>query len=299
MKKRINRNTLCEGLYEYNRKQKKYRITDALRVLLLRDDFNFFLDQLKEVGLKKESVTNFKGEESDVYLINDDAGSIISEYVNEIASSDFFEDKTEAEKKNFTNVAYNLIKWTILDGFSNQKNPGLFHGITFVDPKHNYPNIHSHTYIAEIFWELLEQAFHNFEEIKKKYGKSPYDNSYGGSVNVTESKYHPRVAQIIFDHTTERHELIDYINDNWPSIELELRGIVGKKRGQRMTASATFLRDVEIFNKYQEFKDANRKNPDMCVKSWLKQEKKIDIDGMTIRKLVSDLNKDIKKINHN
>lgn len=306
---------LSSGLYQVHLDRKNHRICNVMRVLLLRSDFQDFLAKIENEAVHQAEIT-IKGSDGVEYnrkvwkIDFRKAPVLIREYVNEICKSEYFNNKDISLVDYFSHISSFLLEQSYADSFVNQRNVGsIFSNTIFFDDSLNYPNITKGVFDQQTFWKVFEDAFYGDEEhnkkILEKYGRHPSQLNYGfGSYESLpeESRAElsrPKVCQIVIDSTTEKSEIIDYINKNWEDIEMQLKSFQPSKKEKRMTTSSNLLRDIDIFNKYQEYKKEGYKNPDVKVYGWLMRESqyKIEIEPNTIRKIVSLLLKEIQDIN--
>ncbi len=275
---------------------------------MLRKDFVPFLNELEAKALHEEELSRSDGKTVKLWTVNHlVSGKMIRDYLSEVIKSNFFKKQSDEWVHYFLEIAETLIEMTYLDGYANQRNKNsIFGNMVFFDDALNYPNIRQSVYDKEIFWKIFNDAFYgDFEKVKEKYGKHPSAIVTGGNKfddipnkeNLQPTD--PKICQIVFDDTTEKQELIDYIDKNWGSIEDTLKSWRPSRDEKRITSSSNFVRDTEIYNKYQFFKNEGYKNPDVKVYSWLanEAEEKVVIEPNTVRKIVSLLKTEIEEIN--
>jgi hypothetical protein len=191
-----------------------------------------------------------------------------------------------------------------------EKQEGIFHNTIDINSDFNYPNISFNVYDKKLFKNIFHDAFYSdFDAVRKKYGGHPLEIQSGSVLDhdhfekFKKSEHlkiaEPKIGVITFDDDTDKTELIDYINKTWSDQKSNLKGLRPPREEKRVSSPAHFLRDIHIYNKYQEFKDAGFKNPDVKVYSWLKDdsEHQIEIEPNTIRKIVSEMNTEITAIN--
>lgn len=305
----IQLDDLSIGLYRIHLDNKNHRICKVLRTLMLRADFIPFLEKLEKDGLHEGIIERSDGKSFKLWQINFEvAGKMVQDYLDKVEVSAFFDSQNKDWTDNFRKIAPTIITQTYLDGYSNQKNKNtIFSKMVIFDHSLNYPNISEQVFDKETFWRVFNDAFYvNINAVKEKYGKHPSSIVSGGNKfdeipnKENFSPTEPKVCQLVFDDTTEKQELIDYIDKNWGTIESSLKAWRPSRNEKRITSSANFVRDTEIYNKYQSFKKDGFKNPDLKVYSWLKNESdyKIEIEPNTIRKIVSLLKTDIESINN-
>jgi hypothetical protein len=298
---------IFSGLYQVHLDNKNYRINNVIRILTLRKDLNEFLKILERQSLFEETTKNFEQKTIKLWQINfQTASELLDSYFQKIKKSLYFNELTKNERDNFLQIAYDTIIYSYLDGKANEKmaDYSLFGNTVYYNHKTNYPNISSMVYDKKSFYEIFNDAFYkDITNIKNRYGKHPTEITISSireipptlKIKPSESK----VCQIIFDDTTEKQELIDYIQKEWPDIVLKLKSLRPNREKERITTSSNFLRDIAIYNKYLEFKKEGYKNPDIKTWNWLKRESefKIEIEPNTITKIVSLLNSEIKNAN--
>lgn len=299
---------LSSGLYKIHIDRKNHRICKVLRTLVLRDDFIHFLERLEKEA-PQEELESIKDEKKlKLWQVNFDVCSNLTRnYLNNVTKSDYFKNKDEEWVKNFLGIAETIIRYSYLDGYTNSKNKNtIFNKMVVFDDRLNYPNIKQHVYDKEIFWKVFKDAFFvNFKEAKEKSIKNNTDKKNINKFEevLSRDKFaltnEPKVCQIVFDDTTEKEELIDYIEKSWGLIEESLRISKTKIEEERITNPANFLRDIEIYNRYQLYKDEGFKNPDVEVSLWLKDESeyKTEIEPETIKKIVTLLKTELKDLN--
>lgn len=318
MKKTISNifiDDLSRGLYNIHLDRKNYRICNVMRMLFLRYDFQDFLEKLEKETVCQTEITSRGSDGSEkkrkIWAIDfHKAPVLIRDYINKITDSEYFDNKNDDFKNYFYNISLFLLEQSYVDSFANHKNKGgIFSNIVFIDDSQNYPNITKSYFDQETFWKVFEDAFYGDEEhnkkIKEKYGQHPSQIIFGGSKYDELPEGHkiemsrPKICQLVIDDTTEKSELIDYINKNWKEIEMSLKSLRPSREEKRITTSGNLIRDIDIFNKYQECKKEGYKNPDVKVYSWLMKEPqyKIEIEPNTIRKIVSLLSKELEEIN--
>lgn len=302
---RIELDDLGKGLYSIHLERKNHRICRVLRILMLRMDFIPFLKKLEDTALLQETHKR-DGKEFKLWAINFlVAGKLTSDYLNKISRCKYIKKQDEEWGTNFYNIAHSTIVQTYLDGYANSRNKNtIWDNMIFFNDSVNYPNITDHVYDKEIFWKIFNDAFYRNKDFREKYG-SPHNIVMGGTKfddlpnkeNIKPTR--PKICQIIFDDTTEKQELIDYIDKKWVSIDDSLKAMRPSRKEKRLTSSGNFIRDVDIYNKYQSFKDAGYKNPDIKTYSWLQtdSEHKKYKEPNTIRKIVSLLKGEIEEIN--
>lgn len=304
----ITLDELGSGLYQIHLDKKNYRINNVMRILMLRTDFIEFLNTLENTALFEESRKNFKGNIVKLWSIDFQvANKLLNEYLDKIKKSIYFNSLSETNQGHFLFITHEVVLLSYLEGIANTKNQNtVFNGMVFFDNSVNYPNIQQMVFDKKSFWEVFGDAFFkNTEKVRIKYGKHPMDLAFGHNPDETPTKdmniilTNPKVCQIVFDDTTEKQEIIDYIHKQWGAIESELKASNSEKGKERMTTSANFLRDVSIYNKYIDYKNDGTRNPDAKTWTWLKfkSEFKVDIDTNTIRKIVSLMRSEIKNIN--
>jgi hypothetical protein len=311
MQKEVNKiilDDLSIGLYRIHLDRKNHRICRVMRTLMLRRDFVDFLEKLENEALHQEELKRNDGQMVKLWTVNHlVSGKLIRDYLHEVVKSAYIQKQSNEWVDYFLEIAETLIEQTYLDGYANARNKNsIFSNMVIFDDALNYPNIRQSVYDKEIFWKIFNDAFYSdFEKIKEKYGKHPRSIVIGGNKfddipnkeNLTPTD--PKVCQIVFDDTTEKQELIDYIDKNWGSIEERLKSWRPSREEKRITSSANFVRDTDIYNRYQEFKKDGYKNPDVKVYSWLANdaEEKVVIEPNTVRKIVSLLKTEIDEIN--
>jgi hypothetical protein len=310
---KIEIDDLTRGLYDIHMKRKNYRICNVIRVLVLREDFQPFLQRLQNEAIHEVEVTNAQGQKIVIWRTDfRKAPSLISQYISTISDSLYFNNKGASYADYFSYISSFILEQSYVDGYANDKNRDkdlLFGGVIMIDDSQNYPNITRNIFDQESFWKVFEDAFYGDAEhnkkIEEKYGQHPSKIIFGGNTYDELPKGHniemarPKICQLVFDDTTEKGELIDYINKEWSTISGSLKALRPSRDEKRITTSKNFFRDVDIFNKYQEYKNEGYKNPDVKVYSWLKNNSdyKIEIEPNTVRKIVSLLKSEVDEIN--
>lgn len=304
---KIRVDDLSYGLYRIQLDGKNHRIVRVIRTLILRNDFIDFLNKAEAECVKKNVGLTHEKKPLEFWAVDFEvSGKLVSEYMNKVEKSQFFNNLSNDWQDNFYHIAQTLLTQTYIDAYANLRNKNnLFGNMIIYDDTLNYPNITSTVFNKEIFWKIFEDAFYrNSKKNKEKYGKDPREITFSGPKldDVPKDSFKedpPKVCQLIFDDTTEKQELIDFINKKWSIIEGSLKALRPRREYQRMTSSQNFLRDIDIYNKYQEYKNRDIKNPDVKTWSWLKDESeyKIDIEPNTIRKIVSSLKTEIEEVN--
>lgn len=303
---RIILDNLSPGLYQAQEAHKNYRINKVLRILMLRSDFISFLNKLKVEALEKQTIELPNKKRGESFGINFKVSNkMISEYIQKVEHSDYFEKSTGSWKEGFAYIAKIVLLQTYLDSYMREKLPfDIFNGVVIFDNSVNYPNIYFGVYDKGLYDQVFTGAFYS-QETRERYGKLPGEVIIGGptldkipkGMSIPAAK--PKVCQIVFDDTTEKQELIDYIDKSWHEIKSQLKSSRPERKEKRIANYSNFIRDVDIYNKYQEFKSKGETSPDVKTWTWLKKEPKykLDIDPNTIRKIVSQLNSDIRAIN--
>jgi hypothetical protein len=308
--KKIVIDELSNGLYQVHLQRKNYRINNVIKTLVLRKDFQDFLKKYESECLIAQVGKNIVGKNIKFTGIDfKKASGLVNEYINKIRESKYFQNKSPEWERSFSNIADQIIQQSYLDGYMNTKNEkSIFHNQVLIDDSTNYPNISNMVFVKDIFKKIFSDAFYcSPEKITRKYGSHPHYGSvtFGGGRFTERMKKSgikpsaPKICQLIFDDTTEKQELLDYIDKNWNYIEESLKSLRPENEKKRITTAGNFLRDVKIYNKYQEFKASGFKNPDIKTYSWLAKdsEYKIQIEPNTIRKIVSNIESEIKVIN--
>jgi len=296
IKSRIIVDDLSLGLYELHLEKKNLRINKVLKILILRNDFQDLLIRLENEGLETELVKNFLEKERPFCKFSREGMTIVDDYLARLKEERFFEQQTASWKENFFSIAESVITYTYLDAYANKNNSGFLAGSVYYDNAINSPGISKMSFDKELFWKVYKDSFLDEpEKIIQKYGRHPLYAlpSAPGSRKLTKEEMkelsRPKVCQIVFDEETSKDELISYIRNSWSEIEFSL-GRLGKTPSvTRTSASASFLRDIEIYNKYQEFKNGQYKYPDKMTYRWLKEEKGQELEIPSIRKIVSEL----------
>lgn len=305
---RIYIDDLSSELYNLHLNRKNYRICRVLRLLSLRNDFVPFLERLKKEALHEEEN---RGHDEKIYKIwhptFEISDKLTNEFLDKVIKCRYIQNQSEEWIQNFLEIAHIIINHTYLDGYANEMNGGLLKNMVFFDDKINYPNIKQQVYDKDIFWKIFNEAFYsNIDNITKKYGKHPMNIVIGGNkfndnpnVGSNIKPTEPKICQIIFDDTTEKQELIDYIDKSWNSIEGSLKALRPDREEKRITGSGNFIRDVDIYNRYQSLKEEGIKNPDTRIYSWLMTEStyKLEVEPNTVRKIVSLLKTEVENIN--
>lgn len=273
---------------------------------MLRSDFISFLDTLQTNAIEKQNIDPTGKKRGKKWGINFKVSNkLISEYVKKVERSDYFTKSAGSWKESFAHIAKIILLQTYLDIYWRGKLPfDIFGGVVIIDGSVNYPNIYFGVYDKNLYDTVFAEAFYS-QETKEKYGRLPSEVIIGGPTQdeapkwVSDPPAEPKVCQIVFDDTTEKQELIDYIDKSWYEIRDQLKSSRPQRKEQRITNYSNFLRDVDIYNKYQEFKLAGGVNPDIDTSRWLKKESKykVEIESNTIRKIVSLLKSDIEAIN--
>ncbi len=305
---KIKLDDLSAGLYGIHLDRKNHRICKVMRILMLRKDFNDFLEELEEKGLKQDDVVRKDGKTIKLWNINfSTAGTLIRGYLEKVIQSGYIKRQNSEWVQEFLQIAETIILQTYLDGYANRRNKNnILSNIVIFDDSLNYPNITQEIFDRDTFWKVFDDAFYrNVEQVKEKYGKHPNSITVGGVKfddlphNEKLTPDDPKICQIVFDENTGKQELIDYIDKNWNSIEESLTAWRPKRKEKRITSTANFIRDTVIFNKYQSFKDEGYKNPDVKVYMWLMLDSdyKIEIEPNTVRKIVSLLKSEVNEIN--
>ena len=230
---------------------------------------------------------------------------LISEYIKKVERSNYFEKATGSWKEGFAYIAKTVLLQTYLDSYARKKLKfDIFQDTVISDDAINYPNIYFGVYDKNLYDKVFTGAFYS-QETREKYGKFPDEiiigepttnkTPRGMSIPSTE----PKICQVVFDDTTEKQELIDYIDKSWHEISGQLKSLRPGRTEKRIANYSHFLRDIAIYNKYQEFKSIGNGNPDVKTSRWLKNESKykIEIEPNTIRKIVSLLKSNIRTIN--
>lgn len=304
--KKIIIDDLSHGLYSYHIKNKNHRLSRVLRTFLLRNDFQQFLSYIKKTFIIKQTYTKNGQKQNTYYFMPDIVKSheYIDTYISSIIKSEYFQNQNTEFQKDFIHVSPHFIIESFLYTYANEKNTNsLFNGTVLTgEDVFKSPAISHEHYQKKYFWDTFGEAFF---DIPKKYDwsqKNPTEITMCAppyTKNTSTKKPDPeKLCQLIIYEHAEKNEVIDYINDHWSTISDTSKANRPPRIEKRISADKTLLRDIDIYNKYQEFKFAenNKPNrgPDIRTYTWLKKESKykIDIDPMTIRKIVSKLNND-------
>jgi len=98
--------------------------------------------------------------------------------------------------------------------------------------------------------------------------------------------------EISFSPNVTKKELLEYIEKNWIYIRALKDHILGKDRAtKRIKSKKNFFRDIYILQKFEEFKKAGEKYPELRVASFLKKEREIFLSEGAIRSIVSKARK--------
>lgn len=294
-----------KGLYQYYLDTKNNDISKVVKMLLLREDFYSVLDKIYNAFDYKEN-RNFPGKK--IWDYNDqNFWSIINNYVDILQNTVYLEKMNESDVRQFSETVRHFLHHVYTIHFFNVRNNSNLKDQIIVDVSDNYPTVSCHYFRKEGFYKIFNEAFYSqksldaYKDIEQKH---PTSVSMGGSqykkgTNIPHSE--PQLVQILVNEGTTKQKLIDYINEYWPEMEMYLTSGRPKRKVSKSKADKNFLRDIDIYNKYQDFIESDVKNPDVKTWAWLKNESPYrsdsDIEPNTIAKIVSGINKEIKYIN--
>ena len=121
----------------------------------------------------------------------------------------------------------------------------------------------------------------------KHFLKDVFPEEYDGTVDE---------VQLTFSVDATKEEMINYINNHWADIEKIKQEIVGIDKQKRNKLSKNFIRDIKIYNRYQEIlgvpsKMRGSKYPDLIL------SKEFNIDNGSIRAIVHKIDQSLRVAN--
>lgn len=292
-----------KGLYQYYLDTKNNDISKVVKMLFLREDFYNVLDKIYNTFDYKENV-NFPGKK--IWDYNDEKfWAVVNNYIDSLRATIYFKKIGGLGANQFSETVKNLLHLTYTIHFFGVRNPSLSEDQLLIDVSNNYPTISISHFRKEGFYKIFNEAFYSqksFDSYKDNEEKHATGVSIGGpeykkGTNIPYNE--PQLVQILVNEGTTKQKLIDFINQYWSEMEMYLTSGRPKQKASKSKADKNFLRDIEIYNKYQEFLEMDVKNPDVKTCEWLKKEPAFGthIEPNTIAKIVSDLNKEINYIN--
>ncbi|MEK7632496.1 MAG: hypothetical protein AAB473_01770 [Patescibacteria group bacterium] len=295
--------------YEFLLKNKEFRVAHSLKVLILRNDFQGLLFHLDAHYLKMRKGLSYPLCEKD-----EDVSDVIRKYLDRVVLGNYFKNVTENEKEYFVKTASQIIEHLYFEHSMDIKSfPSFSLEFEIWSKEFAYPNIsNTISFKTDVTSRKVNQILRfTPEELKADIAKSleilaatpiklPGSELFPSlKLPITEPKeLAPKVCELVFDDTTEKEELLGYIEKNWDSISLCLKAGRSIPEGKRMSADRNFLRNVRIYNQYQVFKTAG-KNPDVKLQTWLSRPENggLKIDAGTIRQIVSEISCGLVEIN--
>jgi hypothetical protein len=245
-------------IYEIQLKEKNNRFANIFKVLLLREDFYEFLSNLKKAHDQEDQ---------------NKLHNTIEQFLNNLQKTKYFSLLHETQKNHFLNTAKNLFAFyyphCIFSDYILQ------HQHIAYDPMPNYPGIHHNIFYEEIFNKYFPYELY-------KYGMPP--------INPPKEEDKPKIVQLIFDETVKKEEVIQYINTFWEEIRFFLSK-EEKDDQEREKSSKKFLRDVDIYNRYQELTNLPILTREIEV------AKEFEVSAENVRKIVENTRILKEKIN--
>jgi len=290
-KKEIALDDLSRRLYESQMSQQNNWISKVLEILILRADFQKLLQALEMLFLGSVANENF----------NNNPDKIIESFLNKISNEKFFKKQSNKWKDCFLRTAKALLRNSYLQSIRETSQNKLDQKPMIYSTALNYPNIYTDFFDKDTFVELFDKTFYPAHtQNAGKYGLDPTvildDNDLAKILNPKNKTARSKVFQIIIDEKTEIDELSTFLKKHWKEIKKILVAGRPNVKEKRIAAKENFLRDIGIYNKYQEFKTSDRKNPYYATQDWLKKQG-CNLDRTSLRKLISKINKEMKEIN--
>jgi hypothetical protein len=300
---KINLEDREKGMYQFYLDQKDNNITNVLKYIFLRKDFYELLDEVynnsfifrKTPNSPKKKVWDYDDKKFQV---------IIEDYIKKLEKTKLCKDMSDKELSNFRSTVIHFIHFTYTIHFSNVKNnSGIFKGQIVLDSMDNYPTLSHNCFNADSFYEVFKNAFYSkksFASFENKDKKHPTLTTTSLMPTIDEKfMAEEKVVQLLINEGTGKQALLDYIEKNWYEIEGYLIGGRPELKETKSKADKKLLRDIDIYNKYQEYIEKGEKNPDTKTMSWLEKDSKykLELEPNTISKIVSGLNTEIEEIN--
>lgn len=290
-----------KGIYQFYLGQKDNNIARVLKYLFLRDDFYELLDDIYNNYIFRET-TNFPGRK--IWDYNEPKFTqIIYKYIDNLDKTEYCKQLNKKEKDAFSDTVFHFVHFVYTIHFSNVKNNLHNKDQLVLDNMDNYPTLSHSCFNAESFHNVFAEAFYSIRSINR-FEKSNKKHPSHITVCMSASKENEpvveeKIIQLLIKEGTTKQNLINYIDNNWWDIEGKLQGGRPVIKKTRSKADKNFIRDVDIYNKYQDFISRGLKNPDVKTWSWLKDDSRyrVEVEPNTIAKIVSNINKDIKAIN--
>lgn len=207
-----------QKIYSMYLNEKSNRFVNVYKVLLLRTDYYETLNKLSSLKYGSQK-----------------ADLILNSFLGKIKNTEYIASLNPKQRKDFLNISDTLLRH-YYPVFVFKKFMGGKLGDYIFDPTLGFPNISFDVYPENIY----QKYFYLFRE--KLFAETAKQNTTKKDILNLNN-----IIQITFDNTVKKEELLNFIDKHWNEISL-VASIPNDKN--RDKSSATFLRDIKIFNSY-------------------------------------------------
>lgn len=315
---KIGIDELSKILYQYHIDNKNYRIARILRCFILQENFQDVLKEIRKRYIKNPKTKKVSPSSKDFFYKIE---NFISQYTKEVSYTKYFNKQNRKFQNDYFCFAQRLIFFLYVNNYENHSKSS-----TPLSKKmliHTVNNKTKDLDLSEVIWTgdtmmnninidhvceyrfIIEQGLPPTDHNQKEQNNLPehikeceVEASNNLKLINTELFESEKICQLFIYENAGKNEVLDYINNNWERISGELRSNRPSIDEQRLSADKNLLRDIEIFNFYQNQKNLGVINPDIVTRRWLKDESpyKIDVDPTSVRKITSALNTDLKSL---
>jgi|GEM_PF-6872443 len=288
-------------MYAYFLKKEYDDLAVTLQILLLQDDFQELIEDLTTRFVKKDGYFNLDYTVNGKSKIHKDTPSIVSHYINDLLESNYVKNTKAKTRRAVKKYSYKIIWYAYLESYAHSKPYSAYikkirqddishifvRGEITSKPYSSFTKGAVATYHFQKRIRGLDKPILSFAHNAKKSTRQ---------IEKDSGKISNKVCVVAFEEDADKEDVTQYIKDNWESIRQDFTR-ESKPKSEKMIASETFLRDVEIYEKYREYKaDKTNKTKNIYGDLHIHLENMTDFEAenleiSTIKAAVSNIKK--------